>query len=629
MNLEMLIAFTVLAVTIFMFILDKIRMDIVALFALLTLFLTGVLDVDQTLAGFSDSTVIIIVGLFVVGTALFRTGVAAWISEQLLNLAGSSQTRLLILLMLGTAALSGFLSNTGTVAVLLPAAVTAAWRIGSTPSKLLMPLAIAANIGGLLTLIGTPPNLVLSRALTEAGERPFSFFEFAWVGLPLLIIGAGYVFIIRSRLLPERKSAAERAKLTTSLQELERDYDLIGHLFRVRARPESNIVGLNLAQAAIGHNFGLSVLHIDSGQGETTNHLDPPYLLEAVTEMLDLTQDEAVNRSLPQADTVVQANDILLLKGNGGAVRRLADVYDLEILPVSLTDASMFESQLSLVEILLTPRSVVVGRTLEESQLAQKYGVQVLGVLRSGKLLHAYRTEKLDFGDALLVNGTPAQIDLMRSEPRNFVVVAQPEEAPSDKLGPKAIIALVTMFIMLGLILFKIVPTVIAVLIAAMMMIVAGCIRMEQAYRAINWESVILIAAILPMSTALQETGGDTFIANGLINTVGDNPLLLLGGVFLLTAAFTQVISNTATSALLAPIAINAAQTVGISPHTAMIMVAVGASSAFVTPIASPVNMLVLNPGSYNFSDFVKVGLPLVLLFLLAALLLVPLVWPL
>ncbi|MDM8526968.1 SLC13 family permease [Anaerolineales bacterium HSG24] len=634
MNQDTVIAFLILGITIFAFVLDKIRMDIVALLALLSLYLTGLLKVSQVLAGFSNSTVIMITGLFVVGAGLFRTGVADWISQKLLGLAGTDQVSLIIVLMVGTGLLSGFLSNTGTVAVLLPAVVAASVRIKVAPSKLLVPLAVAANVGGLLTLIGTPPNIVVSDALEAAGEGPMGFFEFGLIGLPLLAVAVVYTVFIGRRFLPENKTEERHARVAVSAEELAKSYKLEQSLYRVQVRPQSNLVGKTLAESAIGQDFGISVLLIDhpSAEEEEEEDAHSSKIIGGITDRIRQQTSRisaAETATTPTAKTVIQANQRLLLRGELDAVSRLALKYNLRMDPMSDEERLQTEQDLlSLVEVLITPRSTLIGRTLERTNFARKYGVQVLSVVRRGQPLTDYATQKLTFGDALLVTGVQKQVQLLQNEARNFVVVGESISSKDGvQLDTKSFIAIGAMFMMMGLMLTKLVPAVIAVLITALVMVIAKCITMEQAYRSISWESVVMIAAMLPMSTALQETGGAALIANTMVSMVGGNLMLLLAAMFIVTVTFTQVISNTATSVLLAPIAIKAAQDMGVPARAVMMMVAVGASTAFITPIASPVNMLVLNPGGYKFADFSKSGLPLAVIFMILAIIFVPLIW--
>jgi di/tricarboxylate transporter len=632
----MILTFIILALTIILFISDRLRIDIVAMLALLALTLTGLIDANQALAGFANSTVVTIAALFVVGAGLFKTGVADWLGSRLLDLAGASETRLLILLMIGTAILSGFMSNTGTVAVLLPALVAAAWRIGSPPSKLLIPLAFAAQIGGLLTLIGTPPNIVITNALSKAGVRPFGFFEFSLIGLPLLAVGVIYMIMVGRRWLPERKVEERHLSSLASPAELTDAYHLDNCLFRLRVRRGSGLAGRTLAETGLGHDYGIMVLRIERAGATARSESMGQHTLGHISDRLGLIQEDTGTQA-PGPETVIYVDDVLLVEGIPEAAQQLALRYNLGLRPIDAhqgsADTELLSHEIGLAEVLLTPRSALIGRTITQTHFAEKYNVWVLGISRRGRALEnvPLTTVKLTFGDALLVRGAWQAIGILENEARNFVVVGRPAAMlKPGGLTPQAITALLALSAMLMLLLTGIVPTVIAVIITAMIMVLGGCLSMEQAYRAINWESVILIAAMLPMSTALQATGGAEFIATGLVNTLGAlHPLWLLAGMFLLTTAFTQVISNTATTVLVAPIALQAAIDLGVSPQAVMMMVAIGASTAFLTPIASPVNTLVLTPGGYRFGDFMQVGLPLLVLFLIVSLIVVPLVWPL
>ncbi len=630
----MILTFAILAITIVLFITDLLRVDVVAILALLALLLTGLITVDQALAGFANSTVITIAVLFVVGEGLFRTGVADWLGDQLLRLAGNSELRLLIALMVGTALLSGFLSNTGTVAVLLPVVVAAAWRIRSTPSKLLIPLAFAASIGGMLTLIGTPPNIVITNALKDAGLRPFGFFEFSLIGVPLLLLTVAYMILWGRRWLPARRISTVDGEPALSPEELAEAYHLERGLSRLRVRRGSSLVGQTLAQAGIGRDYGVTVVQIERAQAHFPSEPASTRPLDTIADTLGLFhRDHGV--STPGADTVVYVDDVLLVEGAQEMIDRMAVRYNLGLQPADLSGAEppteFLSREIGIAEILITPRSALIGKTIVEANIAEKYNVYVLGISRRGQPLEDVPLTgiELTFGDALLVRGAWQSIDIMAREARNFVVVGKPEGMAAVRgLSPRSFVAIAAMVGMLLMMLTGIVPTVVAVLITGLVMILGGCLNMEEAYRAINMESVVLIAAMLPMSTALEETGGAAFMANGLVDTLGAfHPLLLLAGIFLMTTAFTQVISNTATTVLVAPIAIQAAANMGMAPHPLMMMVAVGASSAFLTPIASPVNTLVMTPGNYRFGDFMKSGLPLLILFLLVSLALVPLIW--
>ena len=634
----MILTFAILAITIIFFVVGRLRADLVALLALLALYLTGILTLDQALTGFSEPAVIMIAALFVVGDGLSRTGVTAWLGQQMLGLAGRSKTRLLVVLMVGAALLSAFISNTGTVATLMPAVTSAAWHIGSLPSKFLMPLAIAANTGGLLTLTGTPPNIIVNETLNIAGFAGFGYFEFALIGLPLLVVAVGYMVLIGQRLLPAYEVGERPPDLTQSVDQLAEDYTLEGFLFWLRVRYGSPLVGKTLADAALGHDYGVSVLRVDKSptlaqragwsatKWPTSGQLPRPRL---TIERLQSDQEP-----VPGPDTVIHARDMLLVSGTREAIDRLMVRFNLGVQPAAADDGELADVLLShevgVAEVLLTVRSAYVGRTLSQAHFAEKYNVLVLSIRRGDRQINR-KNVRLKFGDALLVRGRWGDIDLLRNEARNFVVVGSPEAMARQvvELSPQAIVAVVSLLGMIALMVSGVVPTVIAALIAAIAMILGGCLNMGQAYRAISWRSVVLIAAMIPVSVALQVSGGAEFLANGLVNTLGSvGPLALMAGVFLLTTGLSQVINNSATTILVAPIVLQAAVGLGVSPYPLLMTVAISASTAFLTPIGTTTNLMVSTPGAYSFTDFIRAGTPLVALFMAVSLLLVPLIWP-
>jgi di/tricarboxylate transporter len=605
---EILFVFGLLLVTILLFVSGFLRLDVVAIMVILTLMLSGLLSPGAALAGFGDPVVLLIAGLFVVGAGLFRTGVAYAIGDWLMSVAGANESRLLILLMLVVAGLSAFMSSTGAVAIFIPVALNLAAKAGTSPSRLMMPLAFASLIGGMLTLIGTPPNLVVSTQLTREGLESFGFFDFTPIGLLILLVGISYIMLFGRRLLPrgERLEAAARDRL--SLRDLAEIYNLTNQLHRLRIWAGSPLEGKTVGQALLRTKYGVTVLGVERQQ-RRTKAVKPAHI-----------------------GTEFRAGDIIYAVGTDDEVNRLVSAEDLERLEIGEGQGKVVAQELGLVEVLLAPRSEMVGKTLSESRFRERYGLSVLGLLRQGESVKQELVETpLAFGDSLLIGGGWTQIDLLQGKQKDFLVLNLPKEmsevAPNRSKAPWALAVTGGMMLLMT---FKLVDAVTAVLLAALAMVLTGCVSMKDAYASINWESLVLIAGMLPMATVLEKTGGVELIANGLADSLGDmGPLVLMAGLFVITSVFSQVISNTATTVLLAPIAVGAAVEVGVSPYPYLMTVALAASTAFATPVASPVNTLVMGPGAYKFNDFVKVGVPLQILAMVVTLLSVPLLFPL
>ncbi len=610
---EILFVFALLLITVILFVSERLRLDIVAIMVILALMLSGLLSPKEALAGFGDPVVLLIAGLFVVGEGLFRTGVAYGLGNWLMDVAGTHETRLLIMLMLVVAGLSAFMSSTGAVAIFIPVALNLATKAGIAPSRLLMPMAFAALIGGMLTLIGTPPNLVVSNQLTREGMEPFSFFSFTPIGLLVLVVGVVYIVFVGRRLLPQKTDTQGHTQDRLSLQDLVGAYEITDRFHRLYLQPSSPLIGKTVAQALLRTRYDVNVVGMDRVQRGSHE------LMPALTH------------------TEFQAGSSIYVVGAESAAKRLAQSEGLELRGFEDQDEkqqhqNIVAQELGLAEVLLTPRSELIGRTLGDAQFRERHGLTVLGVLRKGEPLRENLTQTpLAFGDSLLMGGGWRQIDLLQQEKKNFMVLNLPREM--DEVAPtrsRAPWALAIMLGMLALMTFNIVPSVTAVLLAALAMGATGCITMKNAYNAINWQSLVLIAGMLPMATALEKTGGLELIVNGLVASLGElGPTALMAGLFVLTSVFSQFISNTATTVLVAPIAIGAAAGLGISPYPLLMTVALAASTAFATPVASPVNTLVLGPGGYRFNDFVKVGVPLQLLAMAVTLLAVPVLFPL
>lgn len=607
MTSETLFVFALLLVTIILFVSDRLRLDVIAMLVILVLMVSGLLSPAEALAGFGDPVVLLIAGLFVVGEALLRTGVAYAVGNWLMGVAGTSQTRLLVLLMVAVAGLSAFMSSTGAVAIFIPIALGLANKAGLAPSRVMMPMAFASLIGGMLTLIGTPPNLVVSTQLERSGFAPFGFFSFTPIGLLVLTLGIAYLVLIGQRLLPTVKAKGP-GRPRRSLRDLAAAYGLAGRLQQLRITAESPLVGQTVAGALLRTRYGLTVLGLRRRQRSRT------LILPALSH------------------TAFEAGDVLFGVGYRPDPGSLVEAEVLEVIPFENTQEEVLIRELGVAEVLLTPDSELIGRTLTETRFRTDHGLSVVGILRKGKPLSNDLSETtLEFGDSMLVAGGWKYISRLQGEQTNFLVLSVPEEmddvAPNRSRAPLALLILGAMLLLMT---FNLVPSVTAVLIAAVALVLTRCVSMNEAYGAINWESLVLIAGMLPMATALEKTGGVELIVTGLVGGLGgEGPIVLMAALFVLTSVFSQFVSNTATTVLVAPIAVGAAAGLDVSPYPLLMTVALAASTAFATPVASPVNTLVLGPGGYRFNDFVKVGVPLQGVALIVSLLAVPVLFPL
>ena len=615
----MFITLVILAVTAAFFAVGKIRSDVVALCALILLMAFGILTPDEALSGFSNSVVIMMVGLFVVGGAIFQTGLAKMISGRIMKLAGNSELRLFLLVMAVTSAIGAFVSNTGTVALMLPIVVSLAAKAKVEAGRLLMPLAFASSMGGMLTLIGTPPNLVIQDALTADGYEPLSFFSFTPVGLVCIAVGVIVLLPLSRMFLGKKGRADEGGRMKAkSLEQLVSEYRLADNLSRYMVGRGSSMAGKTMAELDIRNRYGLSVLE-----------------LRRVT-----TRQKGLIRNVSQVPagpkTVVQEGDVIYLTGEKEQAVRLAADYSLSTPPkdAAAGDDRLDFYDIGMAEIVLLPASSLVGRQVSEAGFRLKYGVNIMGIRRKGEyIMDGLAAVRLHAGDVLLVQGTWASISRLGNEEENWVVLGQPlEEAAKVTLDYKAPLAACIMLLMVAMMVFDFIPVapVTAVMIAAVLMVLTGCFRsVEAAYKTINWESVVLIAAMMPMSVALEKTGASAAISHTLVSGLGGyGPYVLLAGIYFTTSLLTMFISNTATAVLMAPIAFASATEVGLSPYPFLFAVALGASMCFASPFSTPPNALVMQAGRYTFMDYVKVGLPLQIIMGVVMVFVLPLMFP-
>jgi len=779
MTLEIAIVFAITALAVLLFITERVRVDLVALLVMVSLALTGILTPVEALSGFSNAAVVTVWAVLILSAGLARTGVAGSIGHRVLRLAGNGEARLILMIMLMAGALSGFMNSIGVTSLFLPVVIDIARRTKIPPSKLLMPLAFAALMGGLTTLIGTPPNILISGALRAANLEPFGMFDYTPVGIFVFVAGVIFMVLIGRRLLPTRDIGRETAR--GAQEDFKELYELQESLVMVYLPDDSKLAGRTLGKSKLGSILGLNVVAIiQNGQtklapaAETVlqpgdrllvegrldqltelhgrQHLvveDEKIAIERLTSAdIELVEVELsptsslINRTLRQADfrnrygaivlaicrgeivwrthlerITLQAKDKLLLQGDSAQLStirqdkdliasppqpaqfyhleenlmvvrlpedsslvgktliesRLGDAFGLGVMgiirqgktqlmpnpnePLEAGDTLLVKgkredlltvdglqslrveseppptlselesAEVGLVEAVLSPHTTLVGRTLREIQFRAKYGLSVLAIWREGRAFRSNLGEMaLRFGDAFLLHGDRERIQLLGSDPDFLVLTEEAQEAPRTN---KALLAVLIMVVVLLPVIFGLVPIAIMVVVGVVLMVLTGCLTMDEAYRAIEWKAVFLIAGMIPLGIAMQTTGAASFVATGMVSLLGVyGPMVVMAGLFILTSLASQVMPNPAVAVLLAPIAINTAADLGVSPYTLMMTVAVAASAAFLSPVGHPANLLIMGPGGYRFSDYIKVGLPLTLVVLVVVMLVMPIFWP-
>jgi di/tricarboxylate transporter len=768
----------ILVAAIVMFVTERIRVDVVALMVLVSLALTDLVTPTEALSGFANLAVVTVWAVLILSAALARTGVAGLIGRPLLRLAGVSEARLIALIMLVVGVLSGIMNDIGVAALMLPVVVDIARRTGRPPSRLLMPLAFAALLGGLNTLIGTPPNILVSEALRQNGLEPFQMFDYTPTGIVVMLAGIAFMVLVGRHLLPSRdiKDLPENDQAAPGeffglrerlfIVRVPNDSVLAGRtlaqsrlsaalglnvlavlragqnrlapgpavllrpgdrllvegrpdrLAELRGRPvlvleeehlaverllsaelglaelalsfQSSLPGQTLEQIDFRRRFGVIVLAIRRGGGVVRTNLeklplqrDDVLLVQGTREQLDVLQNESefhlnsvgavteyyleerlvtmrvpedsvlVNKTLvesrlgdafglgvmgivregathlmPDPDERLAAGDLLLVKGRPQDLLTLEGLQSLEIDHQAPPALSELESEhVGLVEVVLSPRTTLAGKTLRQIHFRDKYGLSVLAIWRQGR---AYRSNLRDmalrFGDALLLYGPRERLRMLGEEPDFLVLTEAAQEAPRLNKAP---LALLIMAAVLTPVILDWLPIAIAALTGVVLMVLTRCLTMEEAYRAIEWKAVFLIAGMLPLGIAMEQTGAAHFLAEGMVGLVGGlGPLAVMAGLFLLSALASQVMPNPAVAVLLAPIALSTATDLGISPYPLMMAVAISASAAFLSPVGHSANVLVMGPGGYRFADYTKVGIPLTLVVLAVVLLVLPIFWP-
>lgn len=598
-----------LLIAIVLFATSKLRMDVIALLVIVAFVLSGTLTLQEALIGFSDPNVFLIAALFVIGEGLVRTGVAYQVGDWLMRVAGQSETRLLVLLMCTVALLGAFMSSTGVVAIFIPVVLNVAARMKTTPARLMMPLAFAGLISGMMTLVATPPNMVVSSELMRTGMAGFSFFSVTPIGVVVLLIGIAYMLVARFWLTTTDSDSLKDGWKRKTFRDLIREYRLTGRARRLAIRTGSPLIGQRLDDLRLRQRYGANVVGIERWQKFRR-------IMVSVS-----------------GNSELRLNDVLLIDMSASEVdlREFCATQRLEPMVLRGEYFSEQARDVGMAEVSLIPDSGLLGKTLQEALFRSRYGLTVVGIRRDGEALEGtLADEALKLGDILLVIGDWKNIRLLHQHKRHFIVLNLPAEvdevAPASNQAPHALFCLA---LMVAMMLTDEIPNAIAALIACLLMGQFRCIDMESAYRAVHWPSLILIVGMMPFALALQQTGGVALVVKGLMEIGGDaGPHIMLVCLFLLCALTGLFISNTATAVLMAPIAVAAAEQMQVSPYPFAMIIAIAASAAFMTPVSSPVNTLVLAPGGYRFSDFVRVGVPFTLLVMAVSVVMVPWLYP-
>ncbi|MCS2168494.1 SLC13 family permease [Scandinavium manionii] len=607
MNGELIWVLCLLAVAVLLFATGKVRMDAVALLVIVAFVLSGTLTLSEAFSGFSDPNVILIAALFIIGDGLVRTGVATSMGSWLVKVAGNSEIKMLVFLMLTVAGLGAFMSSTGVVAIFIPVVLSVCMRMNTSPSRLMMPLSFAGLISGMMTLVATPPNLVINSELLREGLQGFSFFSVTPIGLVVLLLGIVYMLLVRF-MLPGDDGNPKNDKRRT-FRDLIKEYRLNGRARRLAIRPGSPLVGQRLDDLKLRERYGANVIGVERWR--------------------------RFRRVIVNVNGVSEfhARDVLLIDMSAADVDLRQFCTEQQLEPMVLRGEYFSDQALDvgMAEVSLIPDSERAGKTVREMEFRTRFGLNVVGMKRDGKAVDgAVVDETIALGDILLVVGNWKQIAQLSQRGRDFVVHNMPIEvndaSPAHSQAPHAIFCLV---LMVALMLTDEIPNPIAAIISCLLMGKFRCINAESAYKAIHWPSIILIVGMMPFALALQKTGGVDLVVKGLMDVGGgQGPYLMLICLFVMCATIGLFISNTATAVLMAPIALAAAKSMGVSPYPFAMMVAMAASAAFMTPVSSPVNTLVLGPGKYGFSDFVKIGVPFTVLVMVVCVVLIPVLFP-
>lgn len=617
----MTITLVILFITSALFLWGKLRSDLVALMALLALSISGILSPEEAIAGFANPIVLMLAGLFIISGAITQTGLAKTLSTKLLHTAGNNELKLFTLTMIVAAVLGSFMSNAGTATLLLPIVFGITREANLSARRFLMPMAFAASMGGMMTLIGTPPVLIVNNVLVENNYPELGFFTVFPIGLTLLIIGLLFLWNSSKILMRNEKKRSSGFGEAKSPTELIREYQLADNLFRIKMQANSPVIGHQLKELNITQQYNISIIEIRRVSQGTGVFL------------------KSVQHKLAEADSILYSDDIIYVTGAFNDIKLFADENNLTLMESSQAEVSkksavqeMKFDDIGVAEAVVLSSSKLINKQVKDSGFRNRYGVNILGIKRKNDyLLNKVQFEKIQSGDSLLIQGTWGNIDELDNEESDLVVVGKPtEEASKVTIAHKATTAAVILIAMVVSILFKLLEPVLAISSAAILMILTGCFRnIEAAYNTIRWQTIFFFAAMIPMATAMDKTGTFSLITSVLIDTFdGFGPHILLAAFYFAALLLTTFVSNATSVILFAPIAIQTAQQMNISPYPFLFAVATASVMCLASPYSSPPNSIVMSPGGYSFGDYIKVGLPLQLIYMIIMVILLPLIYP-
>ncbi len=591
MTAEIALTLAIILMAIVLFATEKLRVDLVALLVLLAVSITGLVSKDQVFLGFANPAVITIWAVYIVSGGLLKTGVADAIGSLILRLSGASEARLILVIMLVCGVMSAFMNNVGAVAVLMPAVIGIARKTKIPVSKLLIPLAFSSLLGGKMTLIGTPANILAQGILVTRGLDGFRFFEITPMGAIVLATGILYMVFLGRHLLPIRQPPDD-PKVARNLKD---------YVSQVQVTPESPLVGKNLYESKLGSEYDVIVISIIRA-GETISRF--------------------------HRDLIIEQHDCLVVESSAQNLLAAQEALKLDIqIEQDFKLSELDTGKSNIFEATLAPRSTMVGRTLNEAKFRDRFGFSALAIWREGGIItENLRDTKLQFGDALLLIGTPGRVEMLQKG--NEFLVLEPIEVQRRR-KKKAPLAAAIMLLGIGLAIFSNLGIAVAMVLGSVLMVLTGCLSMDEAYQSIDWRTVFLVGGMLSLGIAMENTGTAQYLANILLGVFGDfGPLGLLAGIYILSALITQPMSNAAAIVLMVPIAVDTALALEVNYLTFTMAVVIGAATSFLSPVGHKANVLVFGPGGYRFLDYAKVGALLTIALFIVSMIFLPILWP-